>query len=61
MPLGRINELFAPGVKPWHAHGIVISKRCEEKMHYHTRNCINEWQEGEGLENSNAIDCDARY
>ena len=30
MPLERINELFAPGVKPWQAHGIVISKRRED-------------------------------
>ena len=30
MPLERINELFAPGVKPWQAHGIVISKRRQD-------------------------------
>lgn len=33
MPLERINELFAPGVKPWQAHGIVSSKTREENMH----------------------------
>lgn len=33
MPLERINELFAPGVKPWQAHGIVLSKTREENMH----------------------------
>jgi hypothetical protein len=33
VPLERINELFAPGVKPWQAHGIVLSKTREENMH----------------------------
>lgn len=33
MPLERISELFAPGVKPWQAHGIVLSKTREENMH----------------------------
>jgi hypothetical protein len=36
VPLERINELFAPGVKPWQAHGVVISKTREEKMHHGT-------------------------
>lgn len=58
MPLERINELFAPGVKPWQAHDIVISKSREENMHRDTTCDINEPQEGKSSEKSNAIDGD---
>lgn len=60
MPLERINELFAPGVKPWQAHGIVISKGREEKTNHNTTGAyINGRQEGESLEKSTAIGGDA--
>ncbi len=32
VPLERMNELFAPGVKPWKAHAIVMSRTRDERM-----------------------------
>jgi hypothetical protein len=62
VPLERINELFAPGVKPWQAHRIVISKTREERMHPGATGAyINGPQEGESLRKSNAIGGDVGY
>ncbi|KJA25517.1 hypothetical protein HYPSUDRAFT_199669 [Hypholoma sublateritium FD-334 SS-4] len=32
VPLERMNELFAPGVKPWKAHAIVMNRTRDERM-----------------------------
>jgi len=64
VPLERINELFAPGVKPWQAHGVVISKTREEKMHRRATSAYANRpyaQEGESLEKSHSIDGDVVY
>jgi sugar porter (SP) family MFS transporter len=34
VPLERMNELFAPGLKPWKAHGVVMSHTRDEIVHH---------------------------
>ncbi len=35
VPLERMNELFAPGLKPWKAHGVVMSRTHDEITNHH--------------------------